>query len=456
VSDWPVLGCSVTTGANSIGRNPMQLSAEQIKQGIQHPAGNVRDVSVSYFAETFSRDPDIMPRVIGAIETYGWKDAFHGHSFFQDLVQTEETLIWAIEQLQQRGETDNEDETGSIKWLLDIIHGADPELVKGHQDGIRQLEVVGEDAWHAIEERILLNGFTADRLWDELEAFCESNKAGGLTADEVEFAHRLVEAMGAHPAAFTERVLDIIAQDIEDYTDNPMTWMEPCAVRLAGELRLEQATPLIIGKLHEDDETLNPDCVRSLVKIGTDTVADALADGFREAQWWFRFHACEVFETIHTDRSLERFLELLQWEEDLMIRCRLAQAALMNFADEAIEPARQLVLNADLSPEVIEVRNDLLAVSTLMGVELPERQRWQEAAKHDIEFRKQWYAKHYLDDDEDEYPDDDDDDEPPILPMDTVVREEPRIGRNDPCPCGSGKKYKKCCLKRRNGPELPE
>ncbi len=26
-----------------------------------------------------------------------------------------------------------------------------------------------------------------------------------------------------------------------------------------------------------------------------------------------------------------------------------------------------------------------------------------------------------------------------------VVRKEPKIGRNDPCPCGSGKKYKKCC-----------
>lgn len=25
------------------------------------------------------------------------------------------------------------------------------------------------------------------------------------------------------------------------------------------------------------------------------------------------------------------------------------------------------------------------------------------------------------------------------------VRVEPKIGRNDPCPCGSGKKYKKCC-----------
>lgn len=26
------------------------------------------------------------------------------------------------------------------------------------------------------------------------------------------------------------------------------------------------------------------------------------------------------------------------------------------------------------------------------------------------------------------------------------VSSEPKVGRNDPCPCGSGKKYKKCCL----------
>ena len=25
-----------------------------------------------------------------------------------------------------------------------------------------------------------------------------------------------------------------------------------------------------------------------------------------------------------------------------------------------------------------------------------------------------------------------------------VRRHEPKVGRNDPCPCGSGKKYKKC------------
>ena len=31
----------------------------------------------------------------------------------------------------------------------------------------------------------------------------------------------------------------------------------------------------------------------------------------------------------------------------------------------------------------------------------------------------------------------------PIAPF---VRSGPKVGRNDPCPCGSGKKYKKCCL----------
>jgi preprotein translocase subunit SecA len=30
-------------------------------------------------------------------------------------------------------------------------------------------------------------------------------------------------------------------------------------------------------------------------------------------------------------------------------------------------------------------------------------------------------------------------------PVQQVVRTSAKVGRNDPCPCGSGKKYKKCC-----------
>ncbi len=31
--------------------------------------------------------------------------------------------------------------------------------------------------------------------------------------------------------------------------------------------------------------------------------------------------------------------------------------------------------------------------------------------------------------------------------LETFRREAPKVGRNDPCPCGSGKKFKKCCGK---------
>ena len=37
-----------------------------------------------------------------------------------------------------------------------------------------------------------------------------------------------------------------------------------------------------------------------------------------------------------------------------------------------------------------------------------------------------------------------DGDEKPRTKQETVVRTQPKVGRNDPCPCGSGKKYKKC------------
>jgi SEC-C motif-containing protein len=35
-------------------------------------------------------------------------------------------------------------------------------------------------------------------------------------------------------------------------------------------------------------------------------------------------------------------------------------------------------------------------------------------------------------------------DEGHVVPR-TIIRSTPKTGRNDPCPCGSGKKYKHCC-----------
>ena len=56
-------------------------------------------------------------------------------------------------------------------------------------------------------------------------------------------------------------------------------------------------------------------------------------------------------------------------------------------------------------------------------------------------------SKHFgtdEDDDDDDYDDSDDDDDLDWTPQVPIKRIEPKVGRNEPCPCGSGKKYKKC------------
>lgn len=35
-----------------------------------------------------------------------------------------------------------------------------------------------------------------------------------------------------------------------------------------------------------------------------------------------------------------------------------------------------------------------------------------------------------------------------LLTTHTTVIEKSKVGRNEPCPCGSGLKFKKCCLKK--------
>ena len=41
------------------------------------------------------------------------------------------------------------------------------------------------------------------------------------------------------------------------------------------------------------------------------------------------------------------------------------------------------------------------------------------------------------------------DDAPVVEQRKPFVRPDRKVGRNDPCPCGSGKKYKRCCGRRR-------
>lgn len=83
---------------------------------------------------------------------------------------------------------------------------------------------------------------------------------------------------------------------------------------------------------------------------------------------------------------------------------------------------------------------DIEHLGDLEDVEIAFGMRTErETEKELTEMQKQWQAVMQSVDKMPDY------DEPAPMPF---VNEEEKVGRNDPCPCGSGKKYKKCCMNK--------
>jgi len=173
-----------------------------------------------------------------------------------------------------------------------------------------------------------------------------------------------------------------------------------------------------------------------------------------------------------------RVLELLAGERDPAVRGHLCEALLAQFCSEGVEPARRLIQEPPPTSDLRHLRRVLVATCKVLGVRFPEFDAWHEESRRDgreerlkikeiekltfeaggdlellaeaLEVRrlKAQLAELQLE-------------EKRLRAENQRLRgvleglqswAEParpdRVGRNDPCPCGSGKKFKKCCLRR--------
>lgn len=419
----------------------MRLSADQVKHAILGPDRDVREAAIYYFAQSYSLDPSIMPLAIQAIEQHGWKGAFEFYSFMRDLAQTDETVLWLVGQVKKCGEPN--EEFGYVNAIRSALIHADADLLKHHDSKVLAIDELDEKTKGTVRERIRLASQSAEELWHQLQDFCERSDNLDKVPDDLDLADDLVEALGRHPEFSASKVMSILNGE----TGDSENWLELSMVRLAGELRLQEAIPHIVVLLSDADYLICEEGHRALVKIGGDKVVEELARGYLTGNADLQSSAACIFEDIHTDLSVDTCRRLFETEKDHCLRCRLLQSMLMNFSTDGIEPARQFILETPLDPEVLEVRHDLLTACKVLGESFPELEAWTVDAKNDTEFRKNWYRKNPLMPSLDEIDLDDDEELDDFAPVQSAMVREVRIGRNDPCPCGSGKKFKKCCLK---------
>ena len=283
--------------------------------------------------------------------------------------------------------------------------------------------------------------WNGEALWRELEAICEEGKdktyAGEMRWHEAE---DIVEQLARQGAQHADRMMKLLRRKIEDYEDNPQTWLEPLVVKLAGELRHEPAIPLIVAKLHEDAEVLSEECQAALVKIGGDDVIRAVRQDYPTAEFHFRLYGSGVLGRVHTDIAVQVLIELLPQEQDLDQQVWLAQALVGHFSTEGNEVARKVLLD---DPDLHSLRDDLVVACTLMGQDFPELEAWRKEAQEEKRRKPFIYG--------------DTASSPPAARIPAAPRplvpiqraEKKKVGRNDPCPCGSGKKFKKCCMNKR-------
>ncbi len=111
----------------------MRLTEDQVRQALQTLDKDVRFAALQYFARSYSKNPTIMPDVIGLVESLGPKDAFRYSFPISDLAQTDETITWAVNWLQREPTAEEEDFLSHIGRLL--CH-ADPMLILPHKAAI--------------------------------------------------------------------------------------------------------------------------------------------------------------------------------------------------------------------------------------------------------------------------------------------------------------------------------
>lgn len=440
----------------------MRLTDEQIKACILHPDFPVRQMAARYYSDAYSVDPDVMPLVIQAVERYGRADSAWMLANLTHLQHSPQTIDWLIRELSAGEKIEDEGDDELYRDALsDCLIAADLDLLVAREDDLLGKTLLSEKYLTAVTQRLQLRNCDQATAWRMLDDFCEANKAefdGSL--EKLSEGRRIVEVLARQPDLDRERVLSILSEEVSDYTNNPMAWKEWLAVILAGEAKIEAAVPLLLDKMSQDDDYVPESCGAALARIGTEEILAEVGRRFTDEHENFKWASLDIFEGVHSESCLRLGIELLNNEPVDDIQIQLAYAVASQFDTAGIEAAATVFRRYDITWQTVDLAERLVVACTALNYKIADLKYWQQTIADGPSSGGLWS------DDEDEDFDDDWDHydktlSPLMIPtsllppaprepfpnlLNAPASHKQKIGRNDPCPCGSGKKFKACCL----------
>jgi hypothetical protein len=457
----------------------MRLPEQEIIAGLQHPSLFVREYVAEYLADCNRTQADVTRLLIAAIEQFGWSEVLQFPHRVASFEVDESSLPWLFAQMERR---DEGAPTENLRWhLAGMLAHAPIAIARPHLSDILAIEAMHrtrtnfqENRTNAelLELRNNLWDLSEDECWRRLEEHCHDVADVETFEDaDIPLAAALIEQIARAEGRARDRALkELERADPFDDQENP--WLPGLMINLAGRLRLEAAAPLIYRQFARDWDWYNEEIMQALKKIGGPAVTALVADNYVGSQEHVRIYSWGILEDVHHDRSVDDILRILPHENDEENRGQLGVALASHFDERGVEPALEIYREDPDDPERSTVIGRLYAHACLANLDRPEKEQWLEWLERDWESLKGTYsqldglAEALLRRERNDWSDEDwsDDDEfataalgslmtqhdeiESYRPMQPIVRETTRVGRNERCPCGSGKKYKNCCLRR--------
>jgi hypothetical protein len=416
---------------------------------VSHADELVRRLALTYLAEAHDPAPVTADDLWRAVDGMASDEA--RLSVIHDIPALPQTDGSVTRLLAELDETPPGRAREELEYIVAALDGA---VLRRHRDRILDNRALPKDVRRRLRERVELSDLPGEAAWDRLMALA-ADVADQAMSEFAGSAYRgLLDAAERHPA-LAERAAAMLADP--DVTD----WREVFAADVLGRLRHAPATELLVRKIAaDDDEDVGGDAITdiavgALVRIGTVAAVDAVAAAFGSMAWGPRLSAADVLRRIKRPESEAAVVRLLADETDQTNRTQLA-AALCHLCPtdpRAFEVLRPMTDARAFDVTMLDLEEDVLAAAVIAGADLPEAQRWRDrlgdkAARGAQRMRA---FREVLSDDTVDLLGGGGgllaDNEPiaPPPPAAALARESSKVGRNEPCPCGSGKKYKKCC-----------
>ena len=224
-----------------------------------------------------------------------------------------------------------------------------------------------------------------------------------------------------------EVVYELVAQHIP-----PQSLIEQWDIGgLEQALQSEFGSAQSLNQLLEQDQELDEDGLAARVLVQIEEEYAAKEGRWRDNGIDMRMVEKQIMLQILDQRWKEHLAAMDQLRQGIHLRAYAQKQPKQEFKRESFELFQDLLQN---------IKFDVIRMLSRMQIENPEEIEAQERLRRAEAAQKMNFQHSQLEASEDQSGDG----SSPQNKAETVVREERKVGRNEPCPCGSGKKYKQC------------